>query len=302
MADTIPSHYTTQFSTNWIHRLNQKKSRLDAFIEFEDFDGERKRFDRINSMSAQLRTERKAPTRITDASDDSRWAYRKSYDLANLLDKDDAKNLGALVLPTSNYIAEHAAAYNRSVDDEALSVAISSVKTGELGTTNTAFVTASYYVNTADTVGAYSSGTSTGLTIAKLLKVREILDDADADEDAPRVLVCSSKQITDLLNTTQVTSADYNTVKALAAGMIDTFMGFKFIRMKRLTTTTENSVTARHCVAWIKGAIKMTRGSKTSKIDQRADLSYATQIYSEWHLGGVRVHDEGVVRIGCKEV
>ena len=119
MADNIPSHYTTQFSTNWIHRINQMRSRLDAFCVFEDFDGERKRYDRVGSMTAQLRTERKGATRITDANTDSRWAHRKSYDLANLLDKDDAKNLGQLVLPTSSFIQEHAAAYNRSVDDTA---------------------------------------------------------------------------------------------------------------------------------------------------------------------------------------
>jgi hypothetical protein len=295
MADTIPSHFTTQFSTNWIHRINQKKSRLDAFIEFEDFDGERKRYDRIGSMSAQLRTERKAATRITNATDDSRWAFRKNYDLANLLDKDDAKNLGQLVLPTSSYLQEHAAAYNRSVDDEAWGCAMGAVITGELGTDSTAFPTSTNFIGKDGTIGS-DAGTSAGLTLAKLLTAREILDGADADDDAPRVLVCTAEEITALLNTTEVKSADYNTVKALAAGQIDTFMGFKFIRIKRIP----NASNLRTCVAWIKGAIKVIRGARMSRITQRDDLSFATQVYSEWYLGSTRVHDEAVVKINCK--
>lgn len=295
MADTIPSHYTTAFSTNWIHRLNQKRSRLDAFLEFEEFDGERKRYDRIGSMTAQLRTERKAATRITNASDDSRWAFRKSYDLANLLDKDDAKNLGQLVLPTSSFLQEHAAAYNRSVDDEAWNCAMGAVITGELGTDSTAFPTSTNFIGKDGTVGS-NTGTSASLTLGKLLTAREILDNADSDDDAPRVMVCSAEEITALLNTTEVKSADYNTVKALAAGQIDTFMGFKFIRIKRLP----NSSNLRTCVAWIKGAVKVIRGARMSRITQRDDLSFATQIYSEWYLGSTRVHDEAVVKIDCK--
>ena len=290
MADNIPSHYTTQFSTNWIHRINQMRSRLDAFCVFEDFDGERKRYDRVGSMTAQLRTERKGATRITDANTDSRWAHRKSYDLANLLDKDDAKNLGQLVLPTSSFIQEHAAAYNRSVDDTAWQAASGTVITGELGTTETAFPTSTNHIDTG-------SGAAAKLTIAKLLDAREILDDADADDEAPRVLVCTAKQITDLLNTTEVKSADYNTVRALAAGQIDSFMGFKFVRIKRLNVASN----VRTCVAWIKGAVRVVRGARTSRITQRDDLSFATQVYSEWHLGATRVHDEAVVTINCDE-
>jgi hypothetical protein len=298
MADTIPQHYTTQFSTNWIHRINQMRSRLDALCVFEDFEGERKRYDRVGSMTAQQRMERKGATRITDANTDSRWAYRKSYDLANLLDKDDAKNLGQLVLPTSNFIQEHAAAYNRSVDDTAWQAATGSVITGELGTDPpTPFPVATNHIGELGDVGVETGGGLPEMTIEKLLTAREILDNADADDDAPRVLVCTARQITDLLSTTKVASADYNTVRALAAGQIDTFMGFKFVRIKRLDVAAG----VRTCVAWIKGAVRVVRGARQSRITQRDDLSFATQVYSEWNLGGTRVHDEAVVTINCLE-
>ncbi len=286
-TDTIPEHFTTQFSTNWISRIAQTKGRLDAFVDFDDFQGERKRYDRVGSQSLQERTERKGPTRIVEVDMDSRWAYRHSYDLANLLDKDDALNLGQLVLPTSQFVKDHAAAYHRAADDVAWSTALGSVITGEAGTTVTSFP-----------AGQAIAAGGTGLTLAKLLTANQILEDADFEDDAPRVLCVTAQQLTNLLNTTQVTNSDYNSVKALVSGQVDTFMGFKFVKIKRLPKVS----TTRTCVGWVKGVIKVMRGSRMSDISIRKDLSYSTQIYSDAHLGGVRVHDEGVVTIDCIEV
>jgi hypothetical protein len=124
MADTIPQHFTTEFSTNWIHRAQQTKARLDAFVEDESFMGERKRYDRLSSQNSRKRTERKGPTNLTDPGNDSRWCFRQSYDLGNLLDKDDAQNLGQLVLPTSDLVRTHANSYARDCDDVAVAAAL----------------------------------------------------------------------------------------------------------------------------------------------------------------------------------
>lgn len=286
MADTLPTHYTTEFSTNWIHRVQQSKGRLDAFVEDHTITGERKRFDRIGSQSSHLRTERKGPTQNTDPSYDFRWANNRDYELSNLLDKDDARKLGELVLPTSDIVKTHAMAYHRDADDVAWGAALGSVLTGELGTT----------VTTLPSSQQIAAG-GTGLTIAKLRSANYILQDADLEDEAPRVLVVTAQQILNLLATTEVTSADYNSVKALVDGKVDTFMGFKFKIIRRLTKVS----TTRSCVAWVKGAIKRTKGVMMNRIDIRTDLSMATQIYSSWHLGATRVYDEGVVQIDCIE-
>lgn len=307
MADTIPQHFTTEFSTNWIHRAQQTKARLDAFVEDESFSGERKRYDRIGSQSSRRRTERKGPTNLQDASMDFRWAFRQAYDIGNLLDKDDAQNLGQLVLPTSDLVKTHAAAYARDCDDIAWTTALGAVMTGELGTTSTAFDYANQWIGKGGAVGA-ATGTATGLTVGKLITANKILQNADLlDDAAPRVLVCTAAEIENLLNTTKVTSADYNSIKALVNGTVDSFMGFKFVIIKRLPTSdgaSYNSTSAgnvRRCVAWVKGSIKRIKGSMMSDISIRKDLSMATQIYSAWNLGATRIYDEGVVQIDCDE-
>ncbi|GAH48044.1 unnamed protein product, partial [marine sediment metagenome] len=60
-----------------------------------------------------------------------------------------------------------------------------------------------------------------------LLGAKQILDEAEAPPE-DRYFVCTSESIIDLLGTTEVTSADYNTVKALVAGQINSFLGFTF--------------------------------------------------------------------------
>lgn len=286
MSDTIPQHFTTEFSTNWQHRVQQTKGRLDAWVVEESFTGERKRYDRIGAQNSRKRTERKGPTILQDPELDSRWAYRDSYEMGNLLDKDDAQNLGVLVLPTSDYVKSHANAYHRDSDDVAWRAAMDPVMTGELGNTPFALPADQKIVHGG-----------TGLTLAKLIAANEILEDADLEDDAPRVLVVTAAQLTDLLNTTEVRSADYNSVKALVSGQVDSFMGFTFKKIKRLP----KDGTTRSCVGWVKGAVKRIKGGMRSRIDIRTDLSMSTQIYSDWHLGGTRVYDEGVIVIECTE-
>ena len=107
---SIDKHYTTEFSANWIHRAQQMKARLDDFVDDETFMGERKRWDRLHKQQDREKTERNAPTNPQQANSDSVWAYRRTFDLANLLDENDAKNLGNLILPDKDYVKSHAAA------------------------------------------------------------------------------------------------------------------------------------------------------------------------------------------------
>jgi len=74
-------------------------------------------------------------------------------------------------------------------------------------------------------------GTSgAALTVATLLDAKKALDKAGVPS-ADRTLVIEAKGLEDLLNTTEVTSADYNTVKALVAGDVNTFVGFKIVML-----------------------------------------------------------------------
>ncbi|MBF9655991.1 phage capsid protein, partial [Streptococcus pseudopneumoniae] len=65
---------------------------------------------------------------------------------------------------------------------------------------------------------------SAGLPIAKLRSAREILLGADVDLDMGATCIINPAGLTDLLSATEITSSDYNTVKALVQGQVDTFL------------------------------------------------------------------------------
>lgn len=70
--------------------------------------------------------------------------------------------------------------------------------------------------------------TNTTLTVDTLIKATTALDN-NGVPSSDRYFIHAAKQKADLLATTQVTSSDYNSVKALVNGEINTFLGLKFI-------------------------------------------------------------------------
>ena len=208
------------------------------------------------------------------------------FQYADLIDDQDRVRL--LIDPTSTYGRAAAAAMGRAMDDEIISAALGTALTGKDGSTSTALPS-----------GQKIAVASAGLTIAKLVSAKEILDAASVDPSIPRHIVVSPKQISDLLNNTTVTSSDFNTVKALAQGEINTFVGFNFIVSNRLNTDTNGD---RQVIAFASDGIKVAMGKEpTAKIEERADKSYATQIYYCQTMGATRMEEAKVVEIACSE-
>ena len=108
----------------------------------------------------------------------------------------------------------------------------------------------------------------------------------------------SSSQIQSLLRTTEVTSADYNTVKALVAGTVDSFMGFKFVRTQLLTVTS----CIRECAFYPRSGIVLAMAQDiTTRVDERADKNYTTQVYVKGSFGASRMWEPKVLRVKCDE-
>jgi hypothetical protein len=129
--------------------------------------------------------------------------------------------------------------------------------------------------------------------------------------DRQRYFVTNPYNIAQLLNTTEVKSVDYNTVKALAQGQIDTFMGFKFIMLQDYADATkghlvdspaETAGEAVECYAWAQGAVKLGIGKEIeTRVDIRIDKRMAVQPYLKMSFGAVRVEGPAVVEISLKK-
>jgi len=290
----IPDHYTTQFDSNWKHLVQQKNSRLKEYVTIDSIEGKEKSYNQIDVTSMTQITDRSRDTRISDQAMAKRWIRPQQYDCAKLVDEFDEQLLGEVVLPTSPIIQSHAQAYARTCDTIIIGALGGTAYTGTTGTTATVLPAGQKVA-----VNYVESGTAanSGLTIAKLRAAKFLFDSNEIDEEEERIMVVSAKQLQDLLRTIEVTSQDYNSVRALVDGALNTFMGFKFRRSQLLTKVS----TVRSCYAYVKsGVILAERGLKTH-MDVRTDLSHSLQIRSVASLAAVRMEEKKVVEIACDE-
>ena len=105
-------------------------------------------------------------------------------------------------------------------------------------------------------------------------------------------------KITDLLGTTEVTSSDFNSVKALANGEVNSFLGFNFIVSNRLAIASSK----RTVLVWAMDGCKMAIGQDLmTRIDERSDKGYAHQVYVCQSIGATRMEEDKVVTIQAHE-
>ena len=286
MSTEITTAFVEQYSSNIQMLSQQKGSLLRDKVRVESVTGKNAFFDQVGSVTASVRSTRHADTPQSDTPHSRRRVSLVDYEFADLID--DLDKVRMLVDPTSTYALAAAYAMGRAMDDAIITAATGSADTGVAGGTAVA-LPASQIITEAGT---------TGMTIAKLREAKEIIDLADVDPSLPRHIIVSPKQITDLLGTTEVTSSDFNTVKALAQGDINSFLGFNFIVSNRLAVASQ----IRDCVAFVSDGIGLAVGKdSTARIDERADKGYATQVYYSAAFGATRMEEDKVVKIQAYE-
>lgn len=286
MSTEITKAFVEQYSSN-IQMLSQAKgSALRDKVRLESVTGKNAFFDQIGSVTATVRSSRHSNTPQADTPHSRRRVSLVDYEFADLVD--DLDKVRMLVDPTSSYAQAAAYAMGRAMDDAIIAAATGSSDTGVAGGTAVA-LPAGQKIAEAGTAG---------LTIAKLRQAKEIIDLGDVDPSLKRYIIVSPKQISDLLGTTEVTSSDFNTVKALASGDVNTFLGFDFCVTNRLTIGSSK----RKCIAFVQDGLALAVGKdSTARIDERSDKGYATQVYYSAAFGATRMEEAKVVEILAHE-
>lgn len=165
---------------------------------------------------------------------------------------------------------------------------------GETGATSVAFPTGKTVK-----VDLETSGTNTGLTTAKIRRAAKMLN-AQGVPNSDRTFVCSATGLEQLLGSTQATSSDYNTVKALVNGEINTWLGFNFVVLPDgIINVTSNIADyfAFHKTGVCFGMLE----ELFLRIEERADKSYSKQVYYELSAGAARLEEAKVIKVKCDE-
>ena len=298
MSFQIPENMVQQFGNNFRILYQQKLARLRPWCQMEaGITGQSKSVERMGKAEAYDITSRHADTKFVEVPHSRRWIDLQDKGWAELIDKLDKIRL--LADPTNGYSMMALAALNRQIDDVILTAARGNARTNA-------------GLSILPTSQKIAVG-GTSLTLAKLLTTKEILDSNEVDDDASmamdgqsmneqsaRVIVVNAKMLTNLYGTTEIKSVDYNSVKALAQGSIDTFLGFKFVRSERLFR--DSTVNTRFGLAWSRSCVALGIGQEIStSVDKRPDKNNAYQVFADMSIGATRLEDEGVVEIACFE-
>ena len=160
-------------------------------------------------------------------------------------------------------------------------------------------------LNAASGTGTVSNdigGSDTNMNVAKLREAKRLLDRANVPPEGRHIILHASG-LASLLSETAVTSSDFNTVKALVAGEINTFLGFTF---HVLGDRSEGGLAIdgsldRTCFAFHRDAIGYAEG-----IAPRTEINYIPEktsflVNSVFSAGAVAIDAEGIVKITARE-
>lgn len=313
MNSQIEQWRVQQYTANVYHLAQQKGSRIAPMVRSETFKGKSEFFDRLGLATAQKKTSRNSPTPNLDLAHSRRMVTTSMYEWGTLVDRKD--KLQNIHDPENQYSVAARSSFGRSMDDIIISAALGNAATGEDGSGSQA-------LGSAQTLVSVSGGSISRLNVQALTKAKLLFDQAEVE--GMRYFVHNAGMLEALLQQTQVTSADYNTVRALVRGEIDTYLGFKFIHSERLLTSNNSipnfsglgyTYDASSGLYNASGAVSLAgtevcgiafvgdglllgkNEDMIGRIDERPDMSYAHQVYASMDFGAVRMEEVKVVAV-----
>lgn len=156
--------------------------------------------------------------------------------------------------------------------------------------------------STSLTVSNDIGGTDSGLNVAKLRRAKALMDKGNVPAEG-RTMIIHANGLEALLGETAITSADYNSVKALTSGEVNTFLGFKFVTIGDRSEgglAIDGSLD-RTCFAFHRDAIGFAVG-----MAMKSEINYIPEktsylVNGMFSAGAINIDDGGIVKITTRE-
>ena len=298
MSIHVETWRVEQYGANVYHLLQQKGSKLRGTVRLETINGKSRFFDRLGATAARLRTSRHSDTPRMDTPHDRRRVTSNDYDWADLIDDEDKIRL--LADPASPYAEAAAMAFGRQIDDIILEAVQGTAYSGESGSTTVAFAAGT--VGASMTVGIQTvwpgvSAADTGLNLAKLIEARKILGRNEVDPDEEVFVPVNATQISSLLKDERVVSGDYNSALPLVSGKVSRVGGCTLVPCNRLLVDSNSDEVVPF---YTRSGILLAMGKEpASRVSERPDKNYATQVFMSMNAGATRMEEGRVGVILC---
>jgi len=295
MTLPIQQWWINTYEQNIIHTLQQSQTLLSSCVSPATMQGAKRRFNYLGAATMHEVTGKNDDTVWDDATQWNRWISRRNYAHSDLIDKHaDIEN--SFCDPTSDLVKAAVMAGNRQKDLVIIGALNAVAWSGENAETSVTFPsTQKLDIQLGSPSGAPAN---VGLTLAKLKRAKFLLDRSQINPAEPRFMAITAMQLQDLLSTTEITNDQYANVKALVAGAVDTFLGFKFVQIELLPWASQ----IRSCFAWTKESVKFAISTDiTTHSAPVPTKNFNLGVQTELGAGAVRLFDKGVVEIPCAE-
>jgi len=267
--------------------VQQKNSPVaDSITKSYGFDNAEFKFvDQCDSLDFNQITDRLGKTNWEE-QDQVRRRISKEY-FAKSIMYDNFEKLNRQVDATSKLTQSLVAGAARKRDEVVIAAMGGTAYSGKSGGTSVSFPS-------SQKIAAGAAG----LTVAKLREAIEMMAENNVDDEQV-YFAFSPKMRTSLLATTEVTSSDYNSVKTLVSGEVDTFLGMKFVLTNQLEVDGSD---ARLAYAYVPSAVELAIAREFEMTaDRLPDYNNAVGFNAQLAMGAARLEEKKIIQVACTE-
>lgn len=304
MSDQLSTAFVRQYHSNIEMKLQQQGGEIAGTVRQESQNSERQFYDQIGSVAAEQVTTRFAVSPVVNTPHDRRMVTLTPFHVGDFIDS--FEKVQTLIDPSSAYVENFVRALGREKDRVVYQAMFGSASTGVNGAgTETYSTTASTTAGGLVVVADFATANS-GLTIEKLIEADRVAGAQFWMPSERKYIIINSGGKADLLNTTEVTSADYNTVKTLVSGQVNTFMGMEFVQWEGyvlngtnvMRGTGINSEVIDMFPVYNRDSLVCATGMDImTRVTERDDRSFHWYAYARAMFGATRMQSDKVIKI-----
>ena len=291
MSTQVTTWMIAQYQANVTVIFQQDGSLLRGKVRERSVVGEFDYWDRLGPTSPTLKTTRHAPTPLVNTPHSRRQSVLQDWEWADLVDPVD--KLKTIHTFESDYAQNGARSLGREVDRQILVAMQADARAGKSGGTTVT------YLNDSPAGAGTLTYQAAAITTPNVLTIKLALDNKIAPR-GKRFMAVPPAVIEQLLKASSAplaSSADYNTIRALVTGELNTWVGFDWTVLDLDLFETAADATQPYCYAWHQDAVGLSLAQEIqTDIGIRRDLSNATQVYLLHSFGAVRIMGQGVAR------
>ena len=295
------------YTAGYEHILQEKKPQFQGLVREERIEGENESYDFLGTIELDQKTTRFEDIPIEDMTHNRRWISPVWYRKGIFVDKED--DIALHTDPTSDYIQALAKGVIRKENDVNVAAFFADVTGGKNRADTYSFDEDEFdsddgRVIVHDVQSDYTNGgVSCGLTIEKLILARQAMITLENDPDDMFYIAVNPKQMSDLLREAETQSIDTNIVRSLVAGVVNEYMGFRFVVTNNIVIGTNNAVDTTtevyECPVWTKEGMLFARHESPIFNVDWLPRKQIWQISARVGMNAIRMDESKVLRIEC---